>query len=60
MHGAFLTRAYLLSGLRVTGRKVYTINPLAVARYRERHSVVRAKSDHLDTMALANILRVDA
>jgi hypothetical protein len=26
----------------------------------ERHSVARAKSDHADAMALANILRVDA
>jgi transposase len=39
---------------------VYAINPLAVARYRERHTVARAKSDHADAMTLANILRVDA
>ena len=32
----------------------------AVARYRERSSVARAKSDHADAMTLANILRVDA
>jgi hypothetical protein len=31
-----------------------------VARYRERHRVTRAKSDHADAMALANILRTDA
>ena len=29
-------------------------------RYRERHRVARAKSDHADAMALANILRTDA
>ncbi|MGW0595480.1 IS110 family transposase [Streptosporangium sp. NPDC002607] len=54
------SRGLLVSCLRATGRTVYAINPLAVARYRERHSVARAKSDHLDAMTLANILRVDA
>jgi hypothetical protein len=39
---------------------VYAINPLAVARYRERHSAARSKSDHADAMTLGNILRVDA
>lgn len=53
-------RGLLIACLRATGRKVYSINPLAVARYRERHRVTRAKSDHADAMALANILRTDA
>ena len=53
-------RGLLVAALRATGRAVYAINPLAVARYRERHSVSRAKSDHADAMTLANILRVDA
>ena len=53
-------RGLLVAALRATGRPVYAINPLAVARYRERHSVARAKSDHADAMTLANILRVDA
>jgi hypothetical protein len=53
-------RGLLISCLRATGRTVYSINPLAVARYRERHRVARAKSDHADAMALANILRTDA
>ena len=34
-------------------------SPMAVARYRERHSVSRKKSDHVDAMTLANILRTD-
>ncbi|MEV6057267.1 transposase, partial [Streptomyces sp. NPDC052107] len=34
-------------------------NPMAAARYRDRHSVARKKSDHLDAMVLANILRTD-
>jgi hypothetical protein len=53
-------RGLLISCLRATGRSVYSINPMAVARYRERHRVGRAKSDHADAMALANILRTDA
>jgi transposase len=53
-------RGLLVACLRATGRKVYAINPLSVARYRERHTVARSKSDHADAMTLANILRVDA
>jgi transposase len=53
-------RGLLVAALRATGRPVYAINPLVVARYRERHSVARAKSDHADAMTLASILRVDA
>ena len=53
-------RGLLISCLRATGRAVYSINPMAVARYRERHRVARAKSDHADAVALANILRTDA
>lgn len=41
-------RGLLVAALRATQRPVYAINPLAVARYRERHSVVRSKSDHAD------------
>ncbi|GAA3517187.1 hypothetical protein GCM10023075_79630 [Streptosporangium album] len=53
-------RGLMVACLRATGRKVYAINPLAVARYRERHTVARSKSDHADALTLANILRVDA
>ena len=53
-------RGLLVAALRGTGRPVFAINPMAVARYRERSSVARAKSDHRDAMTLANILRVDA
>jgi transposase len=52
-------RGLLVAALRATGRPVYPINPLAVARYRERFSVSGKKSDHVDAMALANILRTD-
>lgn len=50
----------MVAALRASGRPVFAINPMAVARYRERHSMARAKSDHADAMTLANILRVDA
>ncbi|APE37060.1 IS110 family transposase [Nocardia mangyaensis] len=53
-------RGLMVAAIRATGRPVYAINPMAVARYRERHTVARAKSDHADAMTLANILRVDA
>ena len=53
-------RGLLVAALRATGRPVYPINPLAVARYRDRHTVSRTKSDHADAMILANILRTDA
>ena len=54
------SRGLLVAALRATGRPVYPINPMAVARYRERHSVPQKKSDHVDAMTLANILRTDA
>ncbi|PSR70268.1 IS110 family transposase [Nocardia sp. MDA0666] len=53
-------RGLMVAALRASCRPVYAINPMAVARYRERHSMARAKSDHVDAMILANILRVDA
>jgi transposase len=52
-------RGLLVAALRATGRPVYAINPMAVARYRERHTVSRGKSDHADAMTLANIPRTD-
>src|SRR5258708_24041172 len=52
-------RGLVVACLRGTGRQVYAINPLSVARYRERHSVARTKSDRVDAQLLANILRTD-
>ncbi|UXY29925.1 IS110 family transposase [Streptomyces sp. HUAS TT20] len=54
------SRGLLVACLRATGRPIYAINPLAAARYRDRHAVSRKKSDHLDAVVLANILRTDA
>jgi transposase len=52
-------RGLLVACLRATGRPVYAINPMAVARYRQRHAVSGKKSDHADALVLANILRTD-
>lgn len=52
-------RGLLVAALRAACRPIYPINPMAVARYRERTSVSGKKSDHVDAMALANILRTD-
>ncbi|WP_438306186.1 IS110 family transposase [Streptomyces sp. HUAS TT11] len=54
------SRGLLVACLRASGRQVYAINPMAVARYRDRHAVSRKKSDHQDAVVLANILRTDA
>jgi len=52
-------RGLLVACLRATGRPVYPVNPMAVARYRDRHSVSGRKSDHGDAVVLANVLRTD-
>ena len=52
-------RGLLVACLRAGGRKVFAINPMAVARYRDRHCVAGRKSDHGDALVLANILRTD-
>lgn len=44
-------RGLLVAALRASSRRVYSINPMGVARYRERHSVSRKKSDHADCRA---------
>jgi transposase len=52
-------RGLLVACLRATGRPVYPINPMSVARYRDRHSVAGRKSDHGDSVVLAGVLRTD-
>jgi transposase len=52
-------RGLLVACLRATSRKIYPVNPMAVARYRDRHSVAGRKSDHGDAVVLANVLRTD-
>ncbi len=52
-------RGLLVACLRAAGRPVYPVNPMAVARYRDRHSVAGRKSDKGDAAVLANVLRTD-
>jgi transposase len=52
-------RGLLVACLRATGRGIYPVNPMAVARYRDRHSAAGRKSDHGDAVVLANVLRTD-
>ncbi|MEU9120026.1 IS110 family transposase [Streptomyces sp. NPDC048506] len=53
------SRGLLVAVLRTGKRKVFAINPMAAARYRDRHGVSRKKSDPGDALVLANILRTD-
>src|SRR5215216_3981380 len=46
-----------VQALLAAGYQVYAINPLQVARYRERHGVSGAKSDAGDAHALADMVR---
>ena len=52
-------RGLLVACLRATGRPVCPVNPMSVARYRDRHSVAGKKSDHGDSVVLAHVLRTD-
>jgi transposase len=48
-----------VQALAAAGYQVYAINPLQVARYRERHGVSGAKSDAGDAHTLADMVRTD-
>ena len=48
-----------VAALVAAGYVVFAINPLQVARYRERHGVSGAKSDPGDAHVLAEIMRLD-
>ncbi len=48
-----------VAALAVSGYRVYAINPMAVARYRDRHRVSGAKSDAADAKVLADLVRTD-
>jgi transposase len=52
-------RGTWVQALIAAGYQVYAINPLSVARYRERHVVSGAKSDAGDAHVLADLLRTD-
>jgi transposase len=48
-----------VGALVAAGYQVHAVNPLQVARYRERHSTSGAKSDAGDAHALADMVRTD-
>ena len=48
-----------VQALIAAGYQVYAVNPLQVARYRERHGVSGAKSDPGDAHTLADMVRTD-
>ena len=52
-------RGLWVEALVAAGYQVYAINPLAAARYRDRHSVSGAKSDAGDAKLLADLVRTD-
>jgi transposase len=52
-------RGVWVQALLAAGYQVYAINPMSVARYRERHSTSGAKSDAADAHVLAEIVRLD-
>jgi hypothetical protein len=52
-------RGLWVEALIAAGYQMYAINPLAVARYRDRHSVGGAKSDAGDAKVLADLVRTD-
>ncbi|MEV4320590.1 IS110 family transposase [Actinocrispum sp. NPDC049592] len=52
-------RGLWVDALTTAGYRVYAINPLAVARYRDRHHVSGAKSDAADAKVLADLVRTD-
>jgi transposase len=52
-------RGLLVHALVAAGYEVYAINPLAAARYRDRHATSGAKSDAADAKMLADLVRTD-
>lgn len=52
-------RGLFVGALVAAGYEVLAVNPMSVARYRERHSTSGAKSDPGDAYVLAEIARLD-
>lgn len=53
-------RGMFVGALVAAGYTVLAVNPMSVARYRERHSTSGAKSDPGDARVLADLARTDA
>ena len=52
-------RGLWVGALSGAGYQVFAVNPLSVARYRDRHHVSGAKSDPSDAKLLADLVRTD-
>jgi len=52
-------RGLWVDALTAVGYQVFAVNPLAAARYRDRHHVSGAKSDASDAKLLADLVRTD-
>lgn len=52
-------RGLLVTALLGAGYHVYALNPMSVARYRERHVTSGSKSDPGDAKVLADLVRTD-
>jgi len=52
-------RGLWAGALAAAGYQVFAVNPLAVARYRDRHHVSGGKSDASDAKLLADLVRTD-
>ena len=59
MVGTETDRGLFVGALVAAGYQVYAVNPLAVSRYRDRHTVSGAKSDAGDAKVLADLVRTD-
>jgi transposase len=59
MVGIETDRGPWVQALIAAGYQVFAINPMSVARYRERHCTSGAKSDARDAHVLAEIVRLD-
>jgi transposase len=57
--GVETDRGLWVAALVSSGYQVYAINPLSVARYRERHTLSGGKSDLADAKVLADLVRTD-
>jgi transposase len=52
-------RGLWVDALTAAGYQVFAVNPLAAARYRDRHHISGAKSDTSDAKLLADLVRTD-
>jgi len=52
-------RGLIVTAMLGAGYRVYALNPMSVARYRERHVTSGSKSDPGDAKVLADVVRTD-